>query len=265
MEQFIWTIKQYYATHRRSFPWRKNITPYHVLVSEIMLQQTQTERVLQKFTPFITQFPTIEKLGQAPFSQVLGQWKGLGYNRRAIALHKIAQCVTNDCAGKLPADPTVLETFPGIGHATARSIVTFAFNTPTVFIETNIKTVFIYFFFKKQNNISDKQITPLIEETVDRHNPREWYYALMDYGVMLKKTIGNVNRLSSHYHKQSKFEGSERQVRGMILQQLLETPNISQEQLSLFLAKDHQLINKLVNDLCKEGFLSNQKGLLKLK
>lgn len=258
-------IKHYHTHKRRTFPWREHITPYHVVVSEIMLQQTQTDRVIGKFELFTTQFPDFQALATAPFHDVLRFWKGLGYNRRAMALQKIAQIVVADHDGKLPAIPEVLETFPGIGKATARSIVAFAFNQPTAFIETNIRTVFIYFFFKNRTDVHDKELEPLISKTVDLKNPREWYYALMDYGVMLKKTVGNVSRLSSHYTKQSKFQGSDRQIRGMILQILLDQPGIKQTQLVAMLNKDEQRVSKIVHDLCAEGFACNHNGALVLK
>src|SRR5579872_3425524 len=190
-------IKNYYHKNGRVFSWRQNITPYHVVVSEIMLQQTQTDRVASKFELFIDIFPDFKALANAPFEQLLRTWKGLGYNRRAIALQKVAQKVMTEFGGVLPNSVDTLATFPGIGRATASSIVAFAFNSPTVFIETNIRTVFIYFFFYDKINkrmlIHDKEILPLVEKTVDQDNPRAWYYALMDYGVLLKKQVGNLS------------------------------------------------------------------------
>ncbi len=256
LHQFQMLIKDYYGTNRRAFPWREQITPYHVVVSEIMLQQTQTDRVLQKFDPFITRFPDFATLANASFHEVLLYWKGLGYNRRAMALQKIAQRVSQEYHGQLPHDPEILETFPGIGPATARSIVAFAFNIPTVFIETNVRTVFIHFFFKDRTEISDKEIMPLVAQTVDQSNPREWYYALMDYGVMLKKTVGNASRLSKHYHKQSPFQGSERQIRGLILQYLLEyASGLSEPELITLVGRNETLVRKIITDLENERFI----------
>jgi len=157
-------IGEFYRLNRRVLSWRENISSYGVVVSEIMLQQTQVERVAQKYENFISSFPDFESLSQAPFYEVLKLWKGLGYNRRAMCLQQIANLVVSKHNNILPEDPAILETFPGIGKATARSIVSFAFNIPTVFIETNIRTVFIYFFFQNTSNISDKQIMPIIEK-----------------------------------------------------------------------------------------------------
>lgn len=255
LEAFQAIIHHYHANKRRSFAWRDQISPYRVVVSEIMLQQTQTDRVAQKFDPFIAQFPSFQALAQAPFHDVLRFWKGLGYNRRAMGLQKIAQIITEKHNGQLPDQPEILETFPSIGKATARSILAFTYNQPTVFIETNIRSVFIYFFFKNHTSVSDKELEPFIAQTVDQKNPREWYYALMDYGVMLKKTVGNLSRLSTHYAKQSKFEGSDRQIRGMILQALLDQPGICKQELLLLLGKEKTRIDKILQDLCTEGFV----------
>lgn len=194
VESFQKTIYSYYKNHRRDFPFRNKINPYHVLVSEIMLQQTQTGAVSEKFLKFIDLFPDFLSLSQASLEEVLKAWHGLGYNRRAVALKRIAEMIANDYNGNLPDSVDELKLFPQIGPNTASSIVAFAFNKPTIFVETNIRRVYIYFFFPQNNNISDKEILPLVEKTLDKSNPREWYYALMDYGVMLKKLIPNLTK-----------------------------------------------------------------------
>ena len=229
-----------------------------------MLQQTQTYRVADKFDHFVAQFPSFETLAQAPFEAVLRAWKGLGYNRRAMALQKIAQAVTDTYAGMLPDKPEILETLPGIGKATARSITTFAFNKPTAFIETNIRTVYIYHFFPAAAKVADAELEPLIANTLDTENPREWYYALMDYGVMLKKKVGNVSRLSKHYHRQSTFQGSDRQIRGMILQALLDHHVLSPDEIVGLLNKEPGRVHKIIDDLCREELVVSNHGLLRL-
>jgi A/G-specific adenine glycosylase len=196
-----------------------------------MLQQTQTDRVVEKYQLFIKTFPNFRSLAKSPLSKVLQVWQGMGYNRRAISLHKIAQIVVDKYQGKLPESVEELIELPGIGHYTASAIGAFAFNQPTAFIETNIRRVYIHFFFQKKRKVDDKDILPLVEQTVDKKNPREWYYALMDYGVMLGKQVPNPNRKSAHYAKQSKFEGSNRQIRGLILKILLKQPNLTESML----------------------------------
>ncbi len=261
-QKFQKIIYQYYHDNKRIFTWRENITPYRIVVSEIMLQQTQTDRVAKKFDIFIQKFPTFQDLASASFEQVLRYWKGLGYNRRALNLHKTAQRVVKYFEGQLPDDPEILVELPGIGAATAASICAFAFNKPTIFIETNIRTVFIYFCFQQGQKVHDKDIMPLIQKTLDAQQPREWYYALMDYGVMLKKTVGNLNRQSKHYSKQSKVQGSDRQIRGMILQILLDIPGISQTDLTSKLGKQEQRVNIILDQLCSEGFVEKKEHKL---
>jgi A/G-specific adenine glycosylase len=217
-------IRDYYNKYARQMPWRETSDPYHIVVSEIMLQQTQVPRVIEKYRAFIEKFPSWNSLSQASFAEVLEMWNGLGYNRRAKYLQMIAQKVVHEFRGTLPDDPAVLETFPGIGKATAASIVVYAFNKPIPFIETNIRRIYIHNFFNGKGNIHDNEIMPLVEETMDHNNPREWYWALMDYGTYLATQVPNPNRKSKHYTKQSKFEGSVRKVRGEILRQLLEKP-----------------------------------------
>ena len=255
LQEFIVTIWDYYTQNKRDFVWRSHPTAYNVVVSEIMLQQTQTYRVAEKFDAFVAAFPDFQTLADAPFSEVLRLWKGLGYNRRALNLQKIAQAITIEHAGLLPTDPQILQKLPSIGPATAHSIITYAFNQPTMFIETNVRTVFIYFFFKNSTAVTDKMLEPLVRATVDQTNPREWYYALMDYGVMLKSTVGNLSRNSAHYAKQSKFVGSDRQVRGMILQVLLEQPGIPLGLLPATLDKQPERVERMVRDLCKDGLV----------
>jgi len=193
-KKFKQTIWAYHTANRRDFPWRKTHNPYYILVSEIMLQQTQTERVKQKYAEWLELFPTIEALAKAPLQKVLTTWKGLGYNRRALALKRTAEKIVDEYSGKFPNTYNHILDLPGIGPYTAGAVLAFAFNKAMPIIETNIRTVYIHFFFKDHGEIHDKEILELIEKTLDHENPREWYYALMDYGVMLKKTVGNLNK-----------------------------------------------------------------------
>jgi len=224
--QFQKLIYDFYILNKRDFIWRKDITPYKIVISEVMLQQTQTARVQPKFVNWLQYFPSFEALANASTYDVLSAWQGLGYNRRGLALLKIAQIIMTKYQGQLPNDPEILQTFPAIGPNTAASICAFAFNNPTIFIETNIRTVYTHLFYQGQNEISDKQLLPFIEQTVDCNNAREWYYALMDYGVHLKQLLPKINAVSKHYTKQSKFEGSKRQVRGIIIKILTQMKKI---------------------------------------
>lgn len=248
-------IFSFYAKNKRTFMWRETTDPYHIVVSEIMLQQTQTQRVKEKFAEFIYLFPTFEALAQATQRDVIASWQGLGYNRRALALHSISQRVVTEFSGKLPQEPELLITFKGIGPNTAGSIAAFAFNKPTIFIETNIRTVFIHSFFSGQDNITDKTLLPLIKQTLVHEAPREWYYGLMDYGVSLKKNFNNPSRKSKHHTKQSKFEGSERQIRGMILKALTQHMTLSFEMLCDLIEREPARIKRNLNKLLEEKFI----------
>lgn len=258
-KELVWN---YYHQNKRSFVWRETITPYYVLVSEIMLQQTQTDRVAVKFPPFIERFPTIQSLAAAPWHDVLLLWKGLGYNRRALNLQKTAQKLVAQHDGEVPDLPALLEECPGIGPATARSIIAFSYNKPTVFIETNVRAVFIHHFFRDKEAVHDKELFPLIEAATDQDNPREWYYALMDYGVMLKKQFKNPSRKSVHHTKQSKFQGSDRQLRGKILELLLSIKKVPREELPSLLIADYERLNKIIDQLVAEHLIFEHEGVL---
>lgn len=221
-KEFVRTVWAYYRSHeRRSFPWRHTQNPYHILVSEIMLQQTQIDRVLPKYTLFLKQFPTLKKLSSTSLGDVLRIWQGLGYNRRAKMLYVCAQKIVHNHAGIFPKTHTELMTLPGVGQYTAGAIMAFAYNVGVPIIETNIRTVIIHHFFNDVHDIHDRECIRYIEHTLDSENPREWYWALMDYGTFLKRTIGNQNQRSTHYTKQSSFKNSDRHIRGAILKQLV--------------------------------------------
>lgn len=240
---------------RRDFPWRNTTDPYHILVSEVMLQQTQVSRVLVKYPIFISQFPNFKELATASIKDILLAWQGMGYNRRALYLKKIAEIVVKKYEGKLPDDPAVLDTFPGIGEATAASIVAFAFNKPVVFIETNIRRVFLHLFFEdRKSKVDDREIFPLVEQTLDHKNPREWYWALMDYGAHLGKTVDNPNKKSKHYTVQSRFEGSDRQVRGEVLRILLKKSQTEKE-IIINVKRSPDKTVQILKNMVKEGLI----------
>ncbi|MDO8530076.1 MAG: A/G-specific adenine glycosylase [bacterium] len=220
IKKFQQTVWDFYKKNKRDFPWRNTTNPYHILVSEIMLQQTQADRVVKYYNNWLKRFPNFSSLAGASFSEIYPFWQGLGYNRRAMALKKLAQIVVKEYKEKLPADAALLEELPGIGPYTARAVAAFAHNTPIAFIETNIRRVFIHHFFADKNKIEDREILKLAELALDKKNSREWHWALMDYGAHLKSQIPNPNRRHKNYSVQSKFEGSLRQIRGAILRNL---------------------------------------------
>ena len=277
--------------------------PYKIFVSEVMLQQTQVTRVLVKYPEFIKRFPTFRSLARASLKDVLTVWQGMGYNRRGKFLKEAAGIIVKDKRyefmfhnrlsfprtresieldrSRIKSGMTeqqmlkqvqhdnvdLLQLLPGVGHNTACAVVTYSFNMPTVFIETNIRAVYLFHFFptspakggirgtsKNIGKVSDKEIMDLVEKTLDRKNPRDWYYALTDYGAMLKKTKKFQNIQSKHYTKQSKFEGSRRQLRGRILKLLIESGPSSLNDIRSHLREDPR-IEQIVEDMKNEGIL----------
>ncbi len=217
-------VLAYYRETPRDFPWRRTRDPWAILVSEVMLQQTQTARVAPKYEAWMEAFPDPGALASAKPERVISLWSGLGYNRRALALRDAARIIVERHGGTVPRDERALDDLPGIGIYTARAVLAFAFGENVAFIETNIRAVFIHFCFADRESVSDKEIMVLAEEAAKGEDPREWNYALMDYGAALKRVAPNPNRKSSGYARQSKFEGSVRQVRGAIVRKLSEGP-----------------------------------------
>lgn len=254
------TVWSYYKKHGRNLPWRDTRDPYKILVSEIMLQQTQVERVIPKYNSFIKKFPTVKKLADASLKDVLKEWQGLGYNRRGLYLKKAAEETVKNFNGKLPKDYQPLLSLPGIGPATAGDILAFAYNIPIPVIETNIRTVFLHHFFNDASckQIHDKEILPIVEKTLDKKNPRDWYWALLDYGSYLKRTIGNQNSKSRHYLKQSPFRGSNRELRAKILKHILNTPGTTTIALGKNLQKPAIQIRTNIISMKKEGLLKEK-------
>ncbi len=259
IDHFRAIIYDYYDTYGRKLPWRNDPDPYHVLVSEVMLQQTQVDRVIGKYTAFINRFPTLQKLADAQLEEVLAQWQGLGYNRRGLYLHRLAREVMENFGGLVPDTPEDLVKLPGLGRATAASISVFAFNRPVVFIETNVRTVFIHFYFPDEDKVPDGSIEPLVERTLDRDNPNRWYSALMDYGTMIKKNHPNPGRRSAHHNRQPPFNGSDRQLRGKIIALLLENPGLSAASFIELTGYDDLRVEQALKTMEREGLIRVKK------
>lgn len=220
MQEFQELIWQKGRELYRPMPWREDTRPYYILVSELMLQQTQVDRVIPKFTAFIARFPDEATLAQASLGEVLTLWSGLGYNRRAKFLHDSAQKITTTHGGVFPDRYEDVLALPGVGPGTAGAIMTYAYSHAVAFIETNVRTVYFHHFFTDGEKVPDTELMPLLERTIDQLHPREFYWALMDYGTWLKKQGAGRILQSAHYKKQSPLKGSVREVRGQIVKQL---------------------------------------------
>ncbi len=221
--QFQRIILTWYKKNRRDLPWRHTKDPYKILVSEIMLQQTQVSRVIPKYQEFLKAFPSMKALAKTRKARLFSVWAGLGYWRRALHLQQTAKLLLLRQGEQFPRDPKELGKLPGIGQYTARAVSCFAFNTTEAFLDTNIRQVYLYFFFSKKRNVSDKEILKIAQKAVRKDNAREWHYALFDYGAMALKNKG-INKQSKHYHTQSKFKGSFRSLRTKAVRFLLSQP-----------------------------------------
>ncbi|MBX4200801.1 A/G-specific adenine glycosylase [Candidatus Parcubacteria bacterium] len=276
IKKFQTTVWDFYKKNKRNFPWREPIRrgsgqaydPYKILVSEIMLQQTQADRVVRYYGRWLEKFPDAHSLARVTFAEIYPFWQGLGYNRRALALQKAAKKVIDEFNGKFPSDVGRLEEFPGIGPYTARAVSIFSFNTPVACIETNIRRVFIHHFFTDKENIEDKEILELAERALPMGNAREWHWALMDYGAYLKTQVLNPNRRHKNYSVQSKFEGSLRQIRGNALR-ILSTGLMDKKELTERLTKitlqTGERVEKVLAALEKEGLVKQNRKQYSLK
>jgi A/G-specific adenine glycosylase len=254
-------ILGYYAESGRSFPWRSTRDPWAIFVSEIMLQQTQTERVIPKYMSWLEAYPEPAALARAPLAEALRLWSGLGYNRRALALCQSAQALAELPA--FPEEEDALLELPGVGPYTARAVLAFAFDRPVVLIETNIRSVFLSEFFEGEVGVPDSRIAPLVEASLLREDPRTWYYALMDYGAEIKRREGNPNRRSGAYARQSPFADSNRRIRGAVLKALGAGP-LDSERLVDSLPFSRERVDQALRQLMAEGFVAESSGVYRL-
>ncbi|GHV51915.1 endonuclease III [Spirochaetia bacterium] len=253
-----------YEKAGRTFPWRENINPWGVMVSEFMLQQTQTERVITYWNRWMKLWPSPADLAGASMEEALREWSGLGYNRRCRFLKDCARRITAEHGGKVPDTPKGLLPLPGIGPYTAGAIPCFAYNYPSVFIETNIRAAVLHFFFKDRTGVKDNEIFPILESCLDRKNPRKWYWALMDYGVALKQLTVNPNRRSAHYTRQSKFEGSFRQLRGAVVKTLAAQGKAGIKELQERSGVEEEDLYKVLDVLEKEMMVAEEEGIYRI-
>jgi A/G-specific adenine glycosylase len=255
-QKMVW---DYYRENHRLMPWRRTPTPYYVLVSEMMLQQTQVARVHAKFATFIRKFPDIQALATAPLGDVLEAWSGLGYNRRAKFLWQAAQAIVRDHNGEVPRSQQALVKLAGIGPNTAGAILAYAYNEPTVFIETNIRTVFIHHFFNDHTDaVADDELRQIVAAALPVENPREWYWALMDYGTALKATVGGHLQRVKAYRPQSAFKGSRRQLRGQVLKELVAHKHLTATELAALIPDDR--LPEVCAALVAEGLIVSRKA-----
>lgn len=258
----VW--KHYAELGRRTLPWRRSHDPYKILVSEVMLQQTQVERVIPYFNAWMKKYPNIRALAKASLADVLRQWQGLGYNRRAKFLHEAAREIVLKYRGKIPEDAAVLESIWGVGAYTAHAVMTFAFNHDAVFIETNIRTAAVHHFFADRDEVPDEDIMQVLKKLLPRGRAREWYSALMDYGSYLKRSGIRINAKSKGYKKQGTFEGSSRQARGVILRELAKGPEGKMKLMRLLPSERKPQLEEQIQKLLREGMVGKRGSVYRL-
>ncbi|MBI2048661.1 MAG: A/G-specific adenine glycosylase [Parcubacteria group bacterium] len=256
-QAFCKAVLKYHRTQgRHHLPWRKTHDPYRVLVSEIMLQQTQVDRVIPYYRAFLKQFPNARSLSRAPLSSVLRAWSGLGYNRRAKFLHEAAHTIVRMHGGSVPREYKALRALPGVGDYTAKAVRTFAFDESEVMFETNIRAALIHEFFPRSRSVSDARLEPILKEALTFiDSPRTWYAALMDYGTHIKKTHGNATRRSKTFAKQSAFKGSLRQVRGAVLRKVMQCKYMTVAELAALTGFNQRNVRRAVEALAQEGMI----------
>lgn len=265
LEEFSATVWERGRELYRDLPWRDTHDPYAILLSEVMLQQAQVSRVMGRWEQWLETFPTIADLASAPLPPVLELWQGMGYNRRALNLKRCAEEVVAMHDGVVPSDKKALLALPGIGPSTSAGVRIFAFRQPDMYLETNVRAVFIHELFPGRESVADKELVSLVEATCPQDaRVRAWYYALLDYGAYLKKTMPNPTRRSRHYTRQSKFEGSHRQKRAYLLRRVIDDA-LSTEDLARDLAQSERAsgrqepsveeVRAILDELEREGFV----------
>ncbi len=276
VKQFQQEILLWFSKNNRDLPWRQTRDPYKILVSEVMLQQTQVSRVIPKYQEWLAAFPTIEDLAKAKTSEVLRLWSGLGYNRRALYLQKTAKIIVEKYTGVFPQDEKGLLSLPGIGEYTARAVLCFARNKQVAVVDTNVRKVIIHVMlnsFQHQNpqerrsrnkfGMTTKEIQEIANQLLPHARAYEWNQALMDYAAMvLKKEKISIP-------KQSRFIGSDRYYRGKIIKLLLEIKTVDVKKLGKllkddFLEQDKDWLEEIIKKLVRDGLMKRKNNIVSL-
>jgi A/G-specific adenine glycosylase len=247
-------ILGWYAANGRDLPWRRTIDPYAVLVSEIMLQQTQAPRVVPKFAEFLAVYPRLEDLAEAPLDDVLRLWKGLGYNNRARRLRDCAAAAVAAAGGgptELPRSFDGLRELPGIGPYTARAVLVFAHNEDVAAVDANVRRVLTH-ELSLPVDLGDRELQKVAETLLLRGRSRDWHNALMDYGalVLTARATGIAPRT-----RQGAFEGSRRWYRSRLLQALLDRGPQRLDQLAVALDVTPDVAAELADLLTSDGLV----------
>jgi len=248
----------WFAANARNLPWRHTRDPYLILVSEIMLQQTQVDRVIPYYHTFLDRFPTVQDLAAGPTAEVIRLWSGLGYNRRAVNLQRTARAVVTDHGGVFPRDAAALRALPGIGPYTAGAIAAFAFEDDAAFIDTNMRRVLHRLFFGVDVPVllaSEKEILAVAAAVVPPGKGWVWNQALIEFGALqctarkpacvicplqatcraypaIQTALAELPR-GVRKKQEPTFAGSNRYFRGRVIETLRELPSSADAGVSL--------------------------------
>lgn len=260
IQRFQSKIFLFYQKNKRRLPWRETTDPYKILLSELMLQQTQVSRVISFYEKWITRWATLQDLAKASRADVLKAWMGLGYNTRALNLHKAAQKIVAEFQGDIIAAMKHYKEIPGVGLYTAQAVQIFSTNSDLVTIDTNIRRILITEFHLPED-LTIRELWNIAEQCLPRGKSREWHNALMDYGALhqtAKKT--GIRPIS----QQSSFKGSDRQVRAMVLRLLLKS-RLSFNNILDTVGGDQKKLRKILNKMVEEDILTFQNKWYQIK
>ena len=245
---------RFYRLHgRHTLPFRKTQNPYRIAVSEIMLQQTQVDRVIPFYRAWITKWPSWRSLAIAPTRSLLASWSGLGYNRRALHLRDAARIISKRYHGKFPTSATILESLPGFGPYTARAVLIFAFNANEVTVDTNIRRVLIYELHMPPT-LSVQATWQLAKRVLPLGKSRDWHNALMDYAALRLPKTPHILPLS----KQKPFKGSLREIRGAIIRELTSQPRITRASIARKVKRSVPDVTAAIRSLKRDGLVSTK-------
>ena len=276
------SVEAWYRSHRRDLQWRTSRNPYELLVSEVMLQQTQVRRVQEKLPPFLHRFPDFAALARSPKSDVIRAWEGMGYNNRAVRLNELAKIIVKEHRSRLPSDVATLQTLPGVGPYTAHALTSFAFRKRVPVVDVNIRRVFSR-IFTRGKTLSDKEAWKLAANALPA-SAYTWNQALMDLGAVIctarkpacslcpvaalcssRSAINNTQPPVPKAGSEPSYRGLPRRIwRGKIIQTLRDSHRRRVRLSSLAGAirltrKDQRWFAELVRHLEKDGLIVTRK------
>ncbi len=254
--QFQKKILSFYAEKKRDLPWRRTTDPYAILLSEIMLQQTQVDRVVAYYKRWLEKWPTIRDLAGASRAEVFREWLGLGYNNRAKNLHEAAKIISEKYKGNVLAALEHYGELPGIGPYTAAAVHIFSANKGLITVDTNIRRILIH-EFRLDEKIADRELREIAGKCLPPGKSRDWHNALMDYGAMFLTSRKTGIRPKT---RQLQFEGSDRQVRSRILRHLLNGKDCSLGELRKIAGCDAKQLRRIVEGMAKDGIIGQRNG-----